>query len=115
MARSKYGNRKVEVDGYKFDSVAESLRYQELKLMEYAGEIVELKPPHPKYLLQEGFMCDGKRVQPVYYIADFEYVDSITGELITEDVKGVETAVFRLKHKLFMRRYKRAIRLVRAR
>jgi hypothetical protein len=112
--RNKYGNRKVEVDGHRFDSVAESLRYQELKLLLHAGEISDLVL-QPKYTLQHAFECDGKRVRAIYYIADFEYIDTALGEIITEDVKGVETAVFKIKHKMFQRAYGRSIRLVRAR
>ena len=39
MTYRKYGNRKVEIDGVTFDSIAEARRYQELKLLETAGEI----------------------------------------------------------------------------
>ena len=35
----KYYNKKVEVDGQKFDSKKEYQRWLELKLMERAGEI----------------------------------------------------------------------------
>jgi len=35
------------------------------------------------------------------YRADFRYVEARTGKLIIEDVKGVKTAVYRLKKKLF--------------
>ena len=47
---------------------------------------------------------DGSRISKVTYIADFEYINE-TGETIVEDVKGVETAVFRLKRNLFLRLY----------
>ncbi len=112
--RSKYGNRKTEIDGYTFASIAESLRYQELKLMLHAGEIGNLFL-QPRYELQSSFALDGKRVRAIYYVADFEYWDNDLGELITEDVKGVETAVFKLKHKMFKRRYGRSVKLVRVR
>lgn len=39
----KYGNRKIVFDGMVFDSKKECHRYQELKLMEKAGEITDLQ------------------------------------------------------------------------
>ena len=33
MRRSKYGNKKIQIDGYTFDSLAEGRRYRELKLL----------------------------------------------------------------------------------
>ena len=52
---SKYHNRKVEIDGIKFDSTKEGERYLELKLLLKAGKIrdlqmqveFELIPKHP--------------------------------------------------------------------
>lgn len=43
--KSKYGAVKTEVDGIKFDSKHEALRYQELRLLEQAGEITNLRLP----------------------------------------------------------------------
>lgn len=40
---NKYNNRKTTVDGIKFDSIREAERYQELKLLEEAGEISHLE------------------------------------------------------------------------
>ena len=116
MARrnNKYGNRKTFVDGYEFDSIAESLRYQELKLMVHAGEISSLVL-QPRYCLQPTFRVDGKRIRAIHYVADFDYYDNAIEALVTEDVKGVQTAVFRLKHKLFQKRYGRSIRIIAAR
>ena len=37
--KSKYHNKKVIIDGIKFDSKKEANRYQELKLMQRAGKI----------------------------------------------------------------------------
>ena len=41
--RNKYGNKKTVVDGITFDSRKEAKRYQELKLLEKAGEIKDLR------------------------------------------------------------------------
>lgn len=103
--QSKYHNIKVEYDGYKFDSRDECKRYKQLKLLVRGGNISALKI-HPRYLLQEGFNTkSGKRIRPIHYTADFEYIDEETGELVVEDVKGARTQVFNLKEKMFLKRY----------
>lgn len=99
---SKYHNKKVQVDMYVFDSIAESKRYKELKLLEQAGEISELEL-QPRFLLQEGFKKNGKTFRKIEYIADFQYIEN--GRLVIEDVKGKETEVFKLKRKLFEHEY----------
>ena len=99
---SKYHNKKVQVDMYVFDSIAESKRYKELKLLEQAREISELEL-QPRFLLQEGFKKNGKTFRKIEYIADFQYIEN--GRLVIEDVKGKETEVFKLKRKLFEHEY----------
>lgn len=99
---SKYKNKKVQIDMYVFDSIAESRRYKELALLEKAGEIENLQL-QPKFLLQESFKKNGKTYRKIEYIADFMYEEK--GKVIVEDVKGKETEVFKLKHKLFEYEY----------
>ena len=99
---SKYQNKKTQIDMYVFDSIAESKRYKELALLEKAGQIKELKL-QPKFLLQEGFKKNGKTYRKIEYIADFMYIEN--GKIIIEDVKGMETEVFKLKRKLFEYKY----------
>lgn len=105
--RNKYGNKKIEVDGYVFDSLAESERYKQLKLMEGMGRIEGLKV-HPLYVLQPTFRDQqGRAWRAVAYVADFSYQE-IAGALVVEDVKGgraTQTAAFRIKEKLFRFRY----------
>lgn len=102
-ATPKYGNKSgVEVDGYIFDSKAESERYKELRLMLHAGTIHALRV-HPEYELQPAFEHDGKKERAIVYEADFAYEEN--GTQIAEDVKGTKTAVFVLKAKLFRFRY----------
>ena len=48
--KSKYKNKTTIIDGISFDSAKESNRYCELKLLERAGEIINLKRQVP-YLL----------------------------------------------------------------
>ena len=99
---NKYKNKKVQIDMYVFDSIAESRRYKELALLEKAGEIENLQL-QPKFLLQESFKKNGKTYRKIEYIADFMYEEK--GQVIVEDVKGKETEVFKLKHKLFEKKY----------
>lgn len=69
---NKYRNKKVIVDDYIFDSIQESRRYKELKLLLRAGEISNLEL-QPKFLLQDTFKKNGKTYKKIQYIADFMY------------------------------------------
>jgi hypothetical protein len=100
---SKYHNHPFTVDNIRFDSKAEAARYRELKLAEVAGEITALRV-HPRYQLQKSFEYYGKLERAIYYEADFEYIEE-PGILVVEDVKGMETAVFQIKRKLFLYLY----------
>lgn len=98
----KYRATKTKVEGIEFDSKAEARRYKILKLMEQQGKISHLSL-QPKYLLQESFRHEGKVVRAITYTADFRYVED--GKTIVEDVKGMKTALYQIKRKLFLRRY----------
>ena len=90
-------------DGYVFDSQKEANRHSELVALERAG-IVGALEVHPRFVLQEGFDDqDGEHHRPIHYIGDFAYWQD--GRYYVEDVKGVETAVFKIKKKLFIKRY----------
>lgn len=104
MRYNKYSNKKTNVDGIIFDSRAEARRYRELKSMEQAGLIKSLVL-QPKFLLQDKFKYNGKTYRKIEYIADFGYIDTSTGQIIVEDVKGMETDVFKLKMKMFLSLY----------
>lgn len=99
---SKYRNVKTVIDNITFDSRAEARRYAELKLLMDA-EIIDNLQVHPRYLIDDPFTQDGKRYGAVYYIPDFVYCER--GSTVAEDVKGVRTAVYVLKKRLFIKRY----------
>ena len=99
---NKYRNKKVVVEDYIFDSIQESRRYKELKLLLRAGQISNLEL-QPHFLLQDSFKKNGKTYRKIEYIADFKYIEN--GKTIVEDVKGMQTDVFKLKHKLFEKKY----------
>jgi hypothetical protein len=88
---SKYHNVKTVVDGITFHSKKEAARYQELKLLEKAGEITGLE-------LQPRFAIDIKGVHICDYIGDFLYTEN--GKPVLEDCKGFKTPSYRLKKKL---------------
>lgn len=101
--RHKYGAKKAAVDGLVFDSKGEARRYRELKLLEEAGHISDLKL-QPHFELQPAFTDSaGKRHRAIHYVGDFAYVED--GREIIEDTKGVATSVFKLKYKLLLFRY----------
>lgn len=108
---NKFKNKKTKVDGITFDSQKEAKRYLELKLLLKTGEISELKL-QPIYLLQDKFRLDGKGIRAIKYIADFEYIDNKTGKVIVEDVKGIKTDVYKIKKKLFQKRYGKDIKAI---
>ena len=61
----KYGNRKVQIDGYTFDSVKEGNRYIELPYLLAAGEIKDHEL-QKQYELQPAFRdANGKMVKPI--------------------------------------------------
>ncbi|HJJ14164.1 MAG TPA: DUF1064 domain-containing protein [Clostridiaceae bacterium] len=99
---NKYRNKKVIVDEKEFDSKREGNRYKELKLLERAGEIKDLEL-QPRFLLQDSFKKNGRTFRKIEYVADFKYIEN--GKTIVEDVKGIQTDVFKLKHKIFEKVY----------
>lgn len=95
----KYGNRKMIVDGIKFDSKLEACRYQELKLMQRAGVISDLKL-QVKYELIPAQKIDGKVAERACsYVADFVYYDNQLKQQVVEDTKGMKTKDYVLKRK----------------
>ena len=73
---NKYRNRKTIVDGITFDSKAEANRYIELKMLEKAGYIKQLKL-QPKFTLQESYKNNkGQTIRAITYIADFSYTET---------------------------------------
>lgn len=77
--RNKYGNRRVEVDGIRFDSQKEARYYEELMLRYRAGDLKLV-------LLQVPFILPG----PVKYYADFLTIDN-DGRFEVIDVKSEAT------------------------
>lgn len=103
-SRSKYGARKVKADGHTFDSAAEYRRYLMLRDDERRGKISRLQV-HPRFELWQPFTDRwGRKHAAICYEADFRFTTA--GRDTVEDVKGVKTAVYQLKKKLFLALYK---------
>ncbi|WP_244110309.1 DUF1064 domain-containing protein [Burkholderia cenocepacia] len=94
---SKYGNRKCEADGIKFDSERERSRYFDLKRMQSAGIIGDLRL-QVSFEIAPAVVMDGKRKRARTYVADFVYERD--GKRVVEDVKGMKTPVYSLKRHL---------------
>lgn len=77
-----------------FDSKREASRYQELRLLEQAGEITNLRLQVPYILFPKD-----EHGRALKYIADFVYNDN-TGALVVEDAKGHPTDVYKIKRRL---------------
>ena len=122
---SKYHSKKTVVDGITFDSKKEARRWQELKLLEQAGEISDLRRQVPYELIPKQTekvvrysTKTGKRLQDgektleraVYYVADMVYTRD--GKTIVEDTKGFRTQEYILKRKLMLYRYSIKVREV---
>lgn len=106
----KYGNRKTEVDGIRFDSKKEAVRYWELKMLERAGKISDLER-QVKYVLIPAQYLDGKlKERQCVYVADFRYLED--GQVVVEDTKGVRTKDYIIKRKLLLKVYGIAIKEV---
>lgn len=100
----KYKNKKTIVSGIKFDSKKEAKRFNELKILEKANEISELRL-QVKFELQPSFKKGNKTYRKIEYIADFTYYDNKLNKYIVEDTKGFRTEVYKLKKKLFEYKY----------
>lgn len=94
----KYRNKKTSVDGIRFDSKREANRYMELKLLERAGAIKDLRRQVSYVLINKS-----RYGRAIKYVADFVYYED--GKLVVEDVKGVRTPVYKLKKRLMAEVY----------
>lgn len=103
--RSKYGVRNDEQgkrertrDGILFASKREAERYQELRMLEKAGEIVGLALQPVFMLSAVGFRGEQCSEDIGKYRADFVYCDR-NGHPTYEDVKGFDTPLSKWKRK----------------
>lgn len=107
---TKYGAKKTVIDGITFDSKAEGQYYLHLVKLKRDGLIQDFSL-QPRYILQEAFEKNGKKYRQIEYIGDF-LITLLDGTLELIDVKGFETPDFKIKRKLFEKRYPFPLTLV---
>lgn len=95
--KSKYGARKVTLDGVTYDSAGEANRWRQLQLLAKAGVVKGLGDPHPSFPI----VVNGVKICTVEM--DFAYSEN--GHAVVEDYKGVDTPMSRLKRKLLAAAY----------
>lgn len=109
--KPKYRNQKCSYDGMTFDSKHERDRYCELRLLQKAEKISDLRcqvsfrlvPEQrgPDTLGPRGGRRRGRVLEKaVDYVADFVYVKD--GQTVVEDAKGVRTKDYIIKRKLML-------------
>ena len=96
---NKYKNKKVEVDGVKFDSKHEAEYYLYLKKLKKEGKIKDFGLQH-KFELQPSFKKYGKTHRAITYTVDFAIYHN-NGEVEYIDVKGMETQQGVMRKKMF--------------
>lgn len=90
MKQRKYRNIITYRHGFRFDSKLEASRYDTLSILEKAGKIRDL-------VLQPVFHLSVRGIRLGKYIADFSYYEGDV--FVVEDVKGVQTPIFKWKSK----------------
>jgi len=101
IRQNKYRNRRTTIGGITFDSRKEADRWQQLQLLERAGQISELR----RQVRFELIPKNGAE-RAVCYIADFTYTEN--GASVVEDVKSPPTRKeksYVLKRKMLKWRY----------
>lgn len=97
---SKYHAQRVDAEDGKFDSKLEFRRWRELKLLERAGVITELKRQ-----VKIPLILQSKYGREIAYVADFSYRED--GKVVIEDTKSeaTKTPLYRLKKRLVAEKY----------
>lgn len=121
----KYHNKKIEIDGIKFDSTKEGKRYlvlkqaltddiiQDLKLQVKYELIPSIKEEYVEHLKTKDKIKTRTLQLPITYTCDFQYIKG--GELVVEDIKASPKLLpkeFTLKEKLMFWKYRIKIRKV---
>lgn len=111
----KLGNEPIIVDGVRFDSKGEARCWAELRLLERAGEISELKR-------QVRISLIGQHNNPITYdsgrqaamVIDFSFIRRGETLVTHADFKGLETDESKLKRAIVMAMYGRPVVVMRA-
>lgn len=111
QSKSKYNSKKITVGNETFDSSKEYRRFSELKLLQRAGRISDLRRQvkfiliptqrEPDEIGPRGGVKKGNVIeQECSYVADFVYTEN--GKTVVEDTKGFRTPDYIIKRKLML-------------
>jgi hypothetical protein len=92
IKRTKYGNKKLEVNGVKFDSKLELVCYDLLNKLNFEFEFQK------KIILIDGFRYNKKAIRPITLTVDFVVKHNDIDYYI--DIKGFATDVSKIKYKM---------------
>jgi hypothetical protein len=95
--KSRYRSQKITVDGETFASKKQYARWCQLKMMEKAGRVSDLKREVP-FELAPAVTLNGRKKPALRYYADAVYVEE--GRMVVEDTKSDITRkdpVYRVK------------------
>jgi hypothetical protein len=92
FSKRKYGNKKIEVDGVKFDSKLEMKCYNLLKEMGFSFEFQK------QITLVDKFRYNKEAIRAITIVVDF--VLDHDGHTIYIDTKGFATEVSKIKYKM---------------
>jgi len=92
IKRTKYGNKKLEVDGVKFDSKLELYCYDLLTKLKFDFEFQK------KIILIDSFKYNKKAIRPITLTVDFVVKHNDIDYYI--DIKGFATDVSKIKYKM---------------
>lgn len=77
VKKNKFGAKKIVIDGITFDSTKEGRRYEELKLLEKAGEISDLMLQCPYEFIHDGQLIGRYRADFVYTTRDGRVIEDV--------------------------------------
>lgn len=103
--RSKYWAKKIEFEGIMFDSQLELSFYK--KLRDQGITVIERQT---KFVLQEAFRIEKELIREIAYKADF--LIEWCWHKIYIDSKGMETPEFKIKHKMWLHKYRDTHKLI---
>ena len=94
-SRNKYGAKKTQVGGIKFDSKKEATRWMELQVLERCGEISNLQRQVKIELMGQYRPLYTRTGRKMVLTFDFSYIED--GIVIFEDSKGVWARDFEVR------------------
>lgn len=101
---SAFGKLKRTFDGILFDSLLECRFYKEVIIPKIKfGEIKNVNR-QVKYELLPSFVYNGRKIQAINYISDFD-ISYSNGNFEVIDVKGFVKPIDKIKSKMFKHRY----------